>query len=374
MPKARARPKSASLSELVVLSISTAPSSSSSSSSDDDEEQPIVSIGQWMDGLARARGCATTRTPPDARGRGRGAGARTILRLEVAVQHAVLVTVRSALQDLLQVGLPTAAAGVGVGRPNSAVATAARTLTTMGSPARPGCWSMYFLRSRSSSLRREISRIAVEGTPSSSCSRRIFFSAIVLSVLRSRALYTTPYVPSPIFSTFSYCAASAPRTHKRASEVSGTFARGSRSEQPQRPPAPSQLAGARVVQGLLHGAGHATPHRRHRAAAAAAAAATRGSHLLTPRRPRWEGGGGVGHANRRLSSSRSGRARACRDWRGGASRERALVPTATRMRQGPAGRRTHVRRGDGGGWRGRRGGALEGGGGPGDIGGAAAAT
>ena len=56
------------------------------------------------------------------------------------------------------------------------------------------------------SLRREISRMAVEGTPSSSCSRRIFLSAIVSLVWRSLALYTTPYVPSPIFSTFSYCA------------------------------------------------------------------------------------------------------------------------------------------------------------------------
>jgi hypothetical protein len=56
------------------------------------------------------------------------------------------------------------------------------------------------------SLRREISRMAVDGTPSSSCSRRIFLSAIVSLVWRSLPLYTTPYVPSPIFSTFSYCA------------------------------------------------------------------------------------------------------------------------------------------------------------------------
>ena len=48
--------------------------------------------------------------------------------------------------------------------------------------------------------------MAVLGTPSSSCSRRIFFSAMVAPLVRSRALYTTPYVPSPIFSTFSYCA------------------------------------------------------------------------------------------------------------------------------------------------------------------------
>ena len=57
-----------------------------------------------------------------------------------------------------------------------------------------------------SSLSRLISRMAVLGTPSSSCSRRIFFSAMVAPLVRSRALYTTPYVPSPIFSTFSYCA------------------------------------------------------------------------------------------------------------------------------------------------------------------------
>ena len=56
------------------------------------------------------------------------------------------------------------------------------------------------------SLRSEISRMAVEGTPSSSCSRRIFLSAIVSLVWRSLPLYTTPYVPSPIFSVFSYCA------------------------------------------------------------------------------------------------------------------------------------------------------------------------
>jgi hypothetical protein len=65
------------------------------------------------------------------------------------------------------------------------------------------------------SLRREISRIAVEGTPSSSCSRRIFLSAIVSLVTLSSALYTTPYVPSPIFSFFSYCT----RTHTNAIRI-----------------------------------------------------------------------------------------------------------------------------------------------------------
>ena len=53
-----------------------------------------------------------------------------------------------------------------------------------------------------SSLRREISRIAVLGTPSSSCSNRIFLSAMIVPVSRCFALYTTPYVPSPIFSSF----------------------------------------------------------------------------------------------------------------------------------------------------------------------------
>lgn len=47
----------------------------------------------------------------------------------------------------------------------------------------------------SSSLRSEISRMAVLGTPSSSASSRIFLSATVRFVLTSFALYTTPYVP-----------------------------------------------------------------------------------------------------------------------------------------------------------------------------------
>ena len=46
------------------------------------------------------------------------------------------------------------------------------------------------------SFRREISRMAVDGTPSSSASRRIFLRATRrLECARSRALYTTPYVP-----------------------------------------------------------------------------------------------------------------------------------------------------------------------------------
>mmetsp|Transcript_514 Transcript_514/g.1321 ORF Transcript_514/g.1321 Transcript_514/m.1321 type:complete len:301 (-) Transcript_514:43-945(-) len=63
-----------------------------------------------------------------------------------------------------------------------------------------GCWS---------SLRMEISRMAVLGMPSSSASRRIFLSATSSPLVRFFALYTTPYVPSPIFSTFSYLSAMA---------------------------------------------------------------------------------------------------------------------------------------------------------------------
>ena len=51
--------------------------------------------------------------------------------------------------------------------------------------------------------RRETSRRAVEGTPSSSISRRVFFKATIAPLRRSRALNTFPYVPSPIFSSFS---------------------------------------------------------------------------------------------------------------------------------------------------------------------------
>ena len=48
-----------------------------------------------------------------------------------------------------------------------------------------------------SSFSSEISRMAVGGMPSSSCSSRIFLSAIVSPLILCRALYTTPYVPSP---------------------------------------------------------------------------------------------------------------------------------------------------------------------------------
>ena len=53
-------------------------------------------------------------------------------------------------------------------------------------------------------LRREISRMAVDGTPSSSFSSLIFLSATNSPVFVSRHLYTTPYVPSPSFSSLSY--------------------------------------------------------------------------------------------------------------------------------------------------------------------------
>ena len=46
-----------------------------------------------------------------------------------------------------------------------------------------------------SSFREEISLIAVEGTPSSSLSKRIFFIATILLVFLLRPLYTMPYVP-----------------------------------------------------------------------------------------------------------------------------------------------------------------------------------
>lgn len=46
------------------------------------------------------------------------------------------------------------------------------------------------------SLRSDISRMAVDGTPSASSSSRIFLRATMLPLsCRSRALYTTPYVP-----------------------------------------------------------------------------------------------------------------------------------------------------------------------------------
>ena len=55
-----------------------------------------------------------------------------------------------------------------------------------------------------SSFSSEISRMAVLGTPSSSTSNRIFLRAMIRRDRMSRALYTTPYVPSPTFSSFSY--------------------------------------------------------------------------------------------------------------------------------------------------------------------------
>ena len=54
------------------------------------------------------------------------------------------------------------------------------------------------------SFNKDISRMAVDGMPSSSASSRILFRAIICPVTRSFALYTIPYVPSPIFSSFWY--------------------------------------------------------------------------------------------------------------------------------------------------------------------------
>ena len=54
------------------------------------------------------------------------------------------------------------------------------------------------------SFNSDISLIAVEGIPSSSASSRILFKATISSVTLFFALYTTPYVPSPIFSSFWY--------------------------------------------------------------------------------------------------------------------------------------------------------------------------
>lgn len=75
-----------------------------------------------------------------------------------------------------------------------------------------------------SSFRMEISRIAVEGIPSSSASSRIFLRAANSPDCRSRALYTTPYVPSPIFSIFWYF--SCARRPGGANGVSSLTARG----------------------------------------------------------------------------------------------------------------------------------------------------
>ena len=53
-------------------------------------------------------------------------------------------------------------------------------------------------------FKREISLIAVLGTPSSSFSSLIFLRATYSPVTLSYPLYTTPQVPSPSFSSFLY--------------------------------------------------------------------------------------------------------------------------------------------------------------------------
>lgn len=61
--------------------------------------------------------------------------------------------------------------------------------------ARLGATHLTMLSSLDSSFNKLISRIDVLGTPSSSASSLIFLSATKLPDVRSRALYTTPYVP-----------------------------------------------------------------------------------------------------------------------------------------------------------------------------------
>lgn len=60
----------------------------------------------------------------------------------------------------------------------------------------PACWGGGGGHSRSSGVR------GVPGTEATHVSRRIFLSATTSPVTLFLALYTTPYVPSPIFSTF----------------------------------------------------------------------------------------------------------------------------------------------------------------------------
>ncbi len=69
-------------------------------------------------------------------------------------------------------------------------------------PSGPPPASYRTMFSCCNSLRRDISRMAVLGTPSSSDSSRIFFNATTSPECLSLALYTTPYVPSPTFSSF----------------------------------------------------------------------------------------------------------------------------------------------------------------------------
>lgn len=56
-----------------------------------------------------------------------------------------------------------------------------------------------------SSFRIVISRMAVDGTPSSSFSNRIFLRATREPTFFDRALYTTPYVPAPRRPSHDYC-------------------------------------------------------------------------------------------------------------------------------------------------------------------------
>jgi hypothetical protein len=69
------------------------------------------------------------------------------------------------------------------------------------------------------SFNKEISRMAVDGIPSSSASNRMRFKAIIVSEMRSLALYTTPYVPSPIFSNFWYLSMASYGRSRRSTGV-----------------------------------------------------------------------------------------------------------------------------------------------------------
>ena len=101
-----------------------------------------------------------------------------------------------------------------------------------------------------SSFSNEISRMAVDGTPSSSCSSRMRFRATTLSVVLLRALYTTPYVPSPIFSSFS----------KLSIEAGALRTGGGGGAAAAPPPPPPAVAGAadmpddrHVNRSIVHG-------------------------------------------------------------------------------------------------------------------------
>lgn len=80
-----------------------------------------------------------------------------------------------------------------------------------------------------SSFRSEISLIEVDGTPSSSLSKRIFFSATNWLVFLFFALYTTPYVPRTKINNGCHvntCLLTQMLFHIFKSPVSGGFLQG----------------------------------------------------------------------------------------------------------------------------------------------------